>query len=171
MAEETKKETGSSEQENQQQDQDYIQIIDEMRENTVPKEEYEKMKKERAELAKRLAKGDFDKQQDHPEKKPDVNDLRKTLQRGDVTNLDYCKAALELRKIEMERTGKDIFLPNGHNYAPTQSDADEAQKVADVLQECIDGCDGDSAVFTAMLQSRMRDTVLPRRMQPNFGRR
>jgi hypothetical protein len=152
-------------------DQDIAQVIDDMRKNTVSKEEYDKVKKQSLELARRLAKGDFDPQKEEPKAKADPNELRKTLQRGDVTNLDYCKAALELRKIEMERTGRDIFLPNGHNYAPSQSDADEAQKVADVLQECIDGCEGDSAVFTAMLQSRMRDTVLPRRTQPNFGRR
>ena len=161
MAEETKKETGSSEQENQQQDQDYIQIIDEMRENTVPKEEYEKVKKERSELAKILAKGDFDKQQEQPENKPDVNELRKKIFQENVTNREYWKSTIALRKSILEKEGRDIFLPVGHNVSVTDEDVRNAQSVADAMEECIEQANGSPDVFNALLRQKLRDPIIP----------
>jgi hypothetical protein len=43
---------------------------------------------------------------------------------------------------------------------PTDEDVRTAQKVADVLQECVDYAEGDSAVFTNELQRRLVDVKI-----------
>lgn len=51
----------------------------------------------------------------------------------------------------------DPFLPVGNQIAPTDDDIAAAERVAKVLQECVDYADGDSAVFTNELQRRTID--------------
>ena len=43
---------------------------------------------------------------------------------------------------------------------PTDDDVKTAEKVAQVLQECVDYAEGDSAVFTNELQRRMVDVKI-----------
>lgn len=159
MADEEKKAEGTPE---AKSDQEYLDEIEHLRDTTVPKEEYAKLKATNNELLKRLAKGDFDPQQEKPEE-VDLNALRKSIfQQGSVTNLEYVKNALKLREEVIKREGKDIFLPYGHNYTASQDDIDKAQKVADVLQECVEEADGNSQVFTAILQSRLNEPAFVR---------
>ena len=54
----------------------------------------------------------------------------------------------------------DPFLPIGEQIMPTDQDIQTAQKVADVLQECVDYAEGDSAVFTNELQRRLVDVKI-----------
>ena len=158
MADEEKKAEGTPE---AKSDQEYLDEIEHLRDTTVPKEEYAKLKATNNELLKRLAKGDFDPQQEKPEE-VDLNALRKSIFQGSVTNLEYVKNALKLREEIIKKEGKDIFLPYGHNYTASQEDIDKAQNVADVLQECVDESDGNSQVFTAILQSRLNEPAFVR---------
>lgn len=158
MADEEKKAEGTPE---AKSDQEYLDEIEHLRDTTVPKEEYAKLKATNNELLKRLAKGDFDPQQEKPEE-VDLNALRKSIFQGSVTNLEYVKNALRLREEIIKKEGKDIFLPYGHNYTASQEDIDKAQNVADVLQECVEESDGNSQVFTAILQSRLNEPAFVR---------
>lgn len=158
MADEEKKAEGTPE---AKSDQEYLDEIEHLRDTTVSKEEYAKLKATNNELLKRLAKGDFDPQQEKPEE-VDLNALRKSIFQGSVTNLEYVKNALKLREEIIKKEGKDIFLPYGHNYTASQEDIDKAQNVADVLQECVDESDGNSQVFTAILQSRLNEPAFVR---------
>ena len=162
MADEEKKAEGTPE---AKSDQEYLDEIEHLRDTTVSKEEYAKLKATNNELLKRLAKGDFDPQQEKPEE-VDLNALRKSIFQGSVTNLEYVKNALKLREEIIKKEGKDIFLPYGHNYTASQEDIDKAQNVADVLQECVEESDGNSQVFTAILQSRLNEPAFVR-----YGRR
>lgn len=158
MADEEKKAEGTPE---AKSDQEYLDEIEHLRDTTVSKEEYAKLKATNNELLKRLAKGDFDPQQEKPEE-VDLNALRKSIFQGSVTNLEYVKNALKLREEIIKKEGKDIFLPYGHNYTASQEDIDKAQNVADVLQECVEESDGNSQVFTAILQSRLNEPAFVR---------
>ena len=158
MADEEKKAEGTPE---AKSDQEYLDEIEHLRDTTVPKEEYAKLKAINNELLKRLAKGDFDPQQEKLEE-VNLNALRKSIFQGSVTNLEYVKNALRLREEIIKKEGKDIFLPYGHNYTASQEDIDKAQNVADVLQECVDESYGNSQVFTAILQSRLNEPAFVR---------
>ena len=132
---------------------EYIEAIKEIKANSVPRDEFETLEKEKKDLLKALIEGGQIDQQTAKEK-PDINALRAELFNEDnkLTNLEYAKKALALRSAMMEETGQDIFLPYGANISPTPADAEAAERVANAFQSCIDYADGDSQLFTQELQ-------------------
>lgn len=156
MEEEVK--TSVSEQENVGDNSaNYIEAIKEMKANTVDKQAYLKLKEENKQLLNSLVNGQGLEQ---PVKKEEVNvdELRKELfgaQRHDMTNLDYVTKALKLREAIMEKGECDPFVPQGSRIKPTDEDFNKANKVASVLQECVDYAEGNPDVFTDELKRRI----------------
>ena len=143
---------------------DYIKTIEELRANTVPMEKFLKVKDDNKKLLDSLARGES-LPQDKVEVKETADDLRKALYGNgcdSLSNLDYWDKTLKLREAIIESGKEDPFVPQGHNIAATDSDRAAAQKVAQVIQECIDVADGDSTVFTNELQRRTADVNMMR---------
>lgn len=140
----------------QEVEQDPIDIIEDLRANTVSKAEFDKLKAQNNKLLSALAKGETIAQ---PAPKVDKDALRKALysQGATLTNLEYVDKTLQLRKAIIDEGGVDPFLPNGTLIAPTQEDINAAKHLADTLQECVDYAEGDSSIFTNELQRRTRD--------------
>ena len=153
-----------SQQENVTDNVDYIEAIKEMKQNTVDKATYNKLKEENKQLLNSLVNGETI---DVPKKEEvDIDALRKDLFNNDQTNLQYIEKALKLREALLEKGEKDPFLPYGKNMIPTDEDIAAADRVARVLQECVDYADGDSDIFTNELQRITVDTA-PQRKQIN----
>ena len=135
--------------------------LKEARENSVPKEEYEKLQEENRKLVSEIINGEGSAgngQQSSPkEQEATIEELKEKLygpKCGELSNLDYWKHTLALRKAVIDKGEPDPFLPVGAKISPTDDDAVKAQNVADVVQQCIDESEGNSEVFTALLQSR-----------------
>lgn len=134
--------------------------LKELKENSVPKEDYEKVKKENQELVAQIINGDGagNGQTTTPEDLDgDIKALREKLygpKCSELSNLEFCDATLKLREAIIKRDGIDPFVPRGANIKPTDYDAQRAQAVADVMTECIKEANGDSGVFTALLQAK-----------------
>lgn len=144
--------------ENENQEQDYIQIIQDLKNNSVSKDKYNRLSEENKRLMTALANGET-VEVEAPET-PDLTELRTALYVDDcqkLSDLDLIKKTLELRKAIMDQGGGDPFVPAGKRYAPEDSDFDIAQKVADVFQQCVDYADGDNAIFVNELQRRTMD--------------
>ena len=158
MADETN--TSVSQQENVEQDtNNYIEAIKEMKANSVDKAAYDKLKEENKQLLDALINGGQVTQE--LQKEPvDIDSLRKRLFGGDaeLSNLDYMKTALELREALLDQGSPDPFLPYGQNIAPTDEDIRTADRVAEAIKSCIDYADGDSEIFTNELQRITVDT-------------
>lgn len=139
---------------------DYIEALKEMKEKSVPKEQFEKLQEENKRLLKSLIDGDTIEGVDTgvPE---DTSEIRKRLFSMDnnMTNLEYVEATLKLRDQLIEEGKPDPFLPYGHHIAPTNEDIEAANRVAKVLKECIEYADGDSSIFTTELQRVMVDSA------------
>lgn len=153
------------EQQGTEQEPDYIDQIEQLRANSVSKAEYDKLKAEHNRAMNALINGgqiDTEK----PEK-VDKDALRKELfsQDSGLSNLEYWQKTLTLRQAIIDDGGKDPFLPYGQKIAPTAEDVEAANRVAKVVQECIDYADGDSRIFTNELDRRTVDTA------PMMGRR
>lgn len=146
-----------SEQKNVADNVDYIEAIREIKENTVNKGDYLKLKEENKKLINALANGERIEQAQ--EIKVDIEELRNNLFNKELNNLDYITNALALREELMKQGEKDPFLPYGKNIMPTNEDIETAQRVADVLQECVDIAEGDSASFTIALQNRTLEGI------------
>lgn len=144
---------------------DYIKAINEMKQNSVSREQYEKLKNERDDLLDTLINGGQVEMID-PATKPSIGDLRKELfskeaaDKG-MTNLEFVTKSLELRDAILEAGGTDPFLPVGKGIEITRDDYEAAEFTAQQFKECIDIAKGNSEVFTNELMRRTIDNSLP----------
>ena len=135
---------------------DYISAINELKQKTVDRSKYEELRAENKKLLESIVNGQqIDMAQQEPKKT--IDELRKDWLDPDATNLQYIDNALKLREALMAEGKPDPFLPVGKQILPTDEDVACANKVAAVLQECVDYAEGDSAVFTNELQRRLVD--------------
>lgn len=88
-----------------------------------------------------------------------MDDLRKIVFNtdGKYNDLEYTKAALELRKKSIKETGKDPFVPYTSKEYESGVDEAKAERIADVLQECVDAAGDNASVFKAMLTTRLHN--------------
>ena len=147
--------------------ENYIDIVTKLKENTVSKEDYEKLQEENKKLANTIANGlTVQPKEEQKKAEVDINELRKNFLKENQSNLEYAENVLALRNALMEKNpDDDPFLPKGHNINATEQDKIDAQNVADVLEQCIELADGNSDAFTIALQNRMVDIKLPKRKQ------
>lgn len=148
-----------SPQENVNDSTDYIEALKEMKQNSVTRESYDKLKSENKQLLDALVNG---KEIEIKKEEPvDVTKIRKELFNKDkqLSNLDYVSNALKLRDALIERGERDPFLPYGDKVNLTAEHYEKAEQVATVLRECVEFAEGDSGIFTAELQRRTKDSM------------
>ena len=140
---------------------DYIAAIKELKENSVDRAKYEALRADNKRLLDAVVNGQTVENTVKPQ--VDIQALRNELfNKENQTNLQYVENALKLRTALIESGEQDPFLPYGSKIVQTAEDIATANRVAAVLQECIDYADGDSAIFTNEVQRRTVDTA-PRR--------
>ena len=146
--------------------QTYIDEIQNLKENTVSKDQYEKKCEENRRLIQSLANGTPLPGAEQEPPKPSIEELRKKLANGDqLNNLEYVKTVLALRNSLIEKGEQDPFVPQGANVKPEATDWATAQRVADAFQSCVDYADGDSEIFTTELMRITKDSA------PIYGKR
>lgn len=152
MEEKEQQQSVSCEVENVEEMVDPLETLKNLQQNTVSKEEYNKVLKERNRYFNACANGRV--VEEEPQKpKVDINALRKDLYGGkDLTNLEYVEKTLQLRQALIDKGEPDPFMPIGHKYTPTDEDIATAKKLAEGLQYCVERANGDSEVFTNELQ-------------------
>ena len=147
--------------------QDYLAAIKELKENSVNRSEYDKLRAENKRLIDAVVNGQPGQEEQVVVKhsKEQIDDLRNELFNSprELNNLEFITKAMELREALMENGEPDPFLPVGKQISPTRDDIEGAEKVAQVYKECIDYAEGDSEVFTNELMRRTRDVKLPRK--------
>ena len=144
---------------------DYISAINEIKQNSVSREQYEKLKQENKELLDTLINGgQVTNVTEAPAKT--IKEMREELFSKDaadkgLTNLEFVEKSLELRDAIIESGGTDPFLPIGKGIELTRDDYEAAEFTAQQFRECIDIAKGNSEVFTAELMRRTVDNSLP----------
>lgn len=131
----------------------YLDAIKDLKNNTVARSDYEALKAERDRLVRDIVDG-RSVALEPEEPAIDVEGLKKELYgpNTNLTNLEYVKKTLTLRKEIIARGGKDPFVPHGPKYITTAADEETAERVAEVLQHCVDYANGDAVLFTNELQ-------------------
>lgn len=138
---------------------DYIAAIKELKENSVDRSKYDALKAENKKLLDSIVNG-TEIAQPAAEPKKSIEELRAAYLKEDQSNLEYITNTLKLREAIIAEGKPDPFLPIGEQIMPTDEDVKTAEKVAQVLQECVDYAEGDSAVFTNELQRRLVDVKI-----------
>lgn len=136
---------------------EYINQINDLKERTVSREEYERIKNDNKELAKALINGTGANIPGitKPENKPDLDDLRKKLfTKKSKNDLEYFTNLLALRDGVMADGQPDPFLPINREFRATAQDEADAERIATQIKEAIEYADGDPAVFSNDLRRR-----------------
>ena len=137
---------------------DYLAAINELKQNSVNREDYNKLKAENKKLLDSIV-NNVPVEVQSPQRKS-IEELRAAYLKEDQTNIEYISNTLKLREALIAEGKPDPFLPIGEQILPTDEDVAAANKVASVLQECVDYAEGDSAVFTNELQRRLVDVKI-----------
>ncbi len=140
---------------------DALTALKELKEKTVSKEKYEKLEREHAELLKSYVEGN-PLPEDQKQESKTIKELREATFKEGISNIEFAENSLKLREAILEESGEDIFVPKGKKIIATEEDYAAAQRVADVLEQCIDSAEGDNQVFTNELQRRTID-IMPSR--------
>lgn len=150
------KEQSVTQQENVEQDtNNYIEAIKEMKANSVSKDAYKKLQDENKKLLESLIAGEtIEVPKTTVEEKVDLNELRKHLDEAE-SPIDYCKTSLKLHEETLKQLGYNDYLPNGKKIRPTKEDEEKANLFIKEVKECIDYADGDDQLFIQELQRRM----------------
>lgn len=149
------KEQSVTQQENVEQDtNNYIEAIKEMKANSVSKDAYKKLQDENKKLLESLIAGEtIEVPKTTVEEKVDLNALRKHLDEAE-SPIDYCKTSLKLHEETLKQLGYNDYLPNGKKIRPTKEDEEKANLFIEQIKECIDYADGDDQLFIQELQRR-----------------
>lgn len=153
---------------------DLINAIKEIKQNSVPREQYEKLQNENRELLDSLINGGQVEMIDTTTK-PSIEQLRKDLFSKEATekgmsNLEFIEKSLALREAIIENGGIDPFLPVGKGVEITRDDYEAAEFTAQQFKECIDIAKGNSEIFTNELMRRTIDNSLPTAKKTNYRR-
>lgn len=137
------------ENEEEQENMDYIDIINEMKENSVSKDKYERVLAENKKLLKTLSKGESLDPQVMAPKKPTIEEAVAPLadRENQLLSLDFAKQSLAFREAVMAKGHRDPYLPQGEGITPQTADYEDAEAMARAFQHCIEVADGDNAVF------------------------
>lgn len=132
---------------------DPMALYQELKSNSVSKEEFERMKAERNRYFKMYTQGYRPEQEEVSKPKKSVNELRKEFftMPEEANNLEYWKKVLELRNSVIEEGGKDPFVPSGSKISPTHDDYEAAKRVAEGIQYAIDESENDPESFNRIL--------------------
>lgn len=136
--------------------QDYIDQLSQIKETMVSKDEYQKILDDNRKMANALANG-IDYGNEKKKEPADIDELRQKLfapENQRKSNLQYFAEVLALRDALIEAGEQDPFLPFNREYIPNQQDADDADRIANNIQECIEYAAGDPHVFNVELQRR-----------------
>lgn len=144
-----------TQQENVEQDtNNYISAIKEIKANSVSKDAYKKLQDENKKLLESLIAGEtIEAPKTTVEEKVDLNELRKHLDEAE-SPIDYCKTSLKLHEETLKQLGYNDYLPNGKKIRPTKEDEEKANLFIEQIKECIDYADGDDQLFIQELQRR-----------------
>ena len=117
---------------------DYIAAIKELKEKSVDRSQYEKLKAENKKLLDSIVNG-TEIAQETVNEEPSIADLRKKVfDNPNQTNLEYVTNLLALRNALIEKGQPDPFVGASSHYEPTVDDYARAEKVARVFQEMVD---------------------------------
>lgn len=144
-------------------EQDYIDTIAELRRNSVPKADFDKLREDNRKLMQTLAEGGSIESQATAKDTRSIDDLRRAIFNDAQSNRQYWQNALDLRDRIIAEGGRDPFLPFSHEYVPTDDDYVTAERVAEGMRHCLEVADGNDAIFNNEYQRITVDPVVSRR--------
>ena len=145
---------------------DYIAKVNELKKNSVPKTEYEKVLKENKELADAILNNTIQEKEDDNSQDVDaeLKDLRSTLFNSEnvskLSNREYIEKIVRLRDILISKGERDPFLPPKNE---TQEDIEKAERTANTFKNMLKESAGRDSVFNGLFEESLVEVKLPPR--------
>lgn len=141
---------------------DYIAAIQQLKENSVDKARYDKLREENKRLTKALVDGSPVQVE---EKRVSIKDAaaRAFEEDNNKTNLARMKDYLAYREAVLKEHGVDVLLPNNNRQPVTQKDIEEANYFVDAMTEMIEYANGDPRLFDREFERALQDTNIFKR--------
>ena len=141
---------------------DYIAAIKELKENSVSKDKYDALAKEKKELLNALVNGQGVEQQ-HEEKLESREFYYKKYKENKFSNdLDYWDNFLKLRKATIKEYGSDPcvtgnygFTPEGGRAEPEYGEKETIEEQMNLIEDMIKESEGNPIVFETLMQSSL----------------
>ena len=152
MPEETKV---PQEEQQKPKDIDLLKEIENLKANSVSKEEYQKVVDEKQQIIDEVI--NKRSSNDEQPKLREPTEIRKELL-NPQTNLKYAELLLELRDSCIEHEEPDPFLPVSSQSSPTGEDIAGAEKSAKVLSEAVEYAEGSPELFNKYLETHVGKT-------------
>ena len=135
----------------------YAEVIKNLKETTVSREEYNRVMNENKTLANALATSPAKSTDDAEVELPTdeyIDGLRKKLFKinGSLSNREFIKTSLDLRDALMARGERDPFLPVNKEYIDNPSDMAAVNNLANGLREIVEYSGNDDALFNSELK-------------------
>ena len=137
-------------------DIDLINEVKKIRENTVPKEDFEKLQAKYKQVVKDVINGVGTKQE--ASDTVNLEEIRKNLftdKVEDLSNRDFWKNVLALRHERLEKEGVDIFLPKGQKTRYTREDYESANKVDEVITQMLEDSEENPQLFNVLFNGAL----------------
>lgn len=143
----------------------YIDAINQLKKDSVPRSVYEQMAAEKRQLLSAIVNGTPMPNvppQEEEKPKPDISALRKTLMSTDgMSNRQYAETVLELRDALIDAGEPDPFLPMGEGVSPTETERNNSNALAETLRYCVEQADGDDMAFNATFTRCVANEIRP----------
>ena len=133
----------------------YIDAIRDLKERTVDRDLYQKLKAERDSLVQSLANGTSSSTEEAVMVRSHAEALADFMVPS-KSECEYLEKVLELRAAAMREGQPDPFVAEGHYVKPTAQTYQRAEEIAEIYRECLDYAAGDDKVLINEVQRRMR---------------
>lgn len=137
-------------------DLDLLKELQDVKNNTVPKEEYAKLQAKYKQVVKDVINGVGTKEE--ADNTVNLEEIRKNLftdKVEDLSNRDFWKNVLDLRHERLEKEGVDIFLPKGSKTRYTREDYDSAQKVDEIISQMLEDSEENPQLFNVLFNEAL----------------
>lgn len=135
---------------------DLLNEVKKLKETSVPKEEYDKLLAEKKKLLRDFVNGVG---QEYKADDPvDLNEVRKNLftdKVEDLSNRDFWKNVITLRKERLEKEGVDIFLPKGEKTRYSRDDYEKANALADTVESMLKDSEENPQLFSVLFNEAL----------------
>lgn len=141
---------------------DYIDAIKSLKENSVSKDKYDALAKEKKELLDALVNGQSIEQQNEDKLEAREVYYKKYKDNEFSSDLEYWDNFLKLRKATMNEFGYDPcvtgsygFTPEGTKVEATYGEAETIEQQMDLIEGMVEEANGNPVVFEALMQSSL----------------
>jgi hypothetical protein len=124
-------------------------------------EEVERIKNDNRALVEKLLNGEEVTKEEDTTTIDELAEILYGEKCDQLSDIEYIDKTCKLRRKVIKEKGFDPFVGRGKKYVPEPDEAERAENVARVFEECVEYANGDNQLFIQELQRRTVDIPIP----------